>query len=217
LSGESAGERPQGYDGRVCVRVATERPAVYFVLSALDARGEPLLTSYLPQSSVRTVARDASDMVWARAIEQPAGGAVVFPEMQPMAVALDDGIALLGYRLFPPAEMAAGATFYTRLFWQVSASPSADYTAFAHLLRRNEAGELVQLAGADRPPGDGSCPTSQWLPGEVVVDELQFALPADLPAEELFVAVGFYRAADQQRLTVLGSPENQMLIGPIEK
>jgi len=216
VSGVAAGDPPQGYDGRVCVRVATDRPAVYFVLSALDARGEPLLTSYLPESSARDVVWDASGAVWARAVEQPAGGAVVFPEMQPLSAALDDGIGLLGSQLFPPAGMAAGSTFYTRLFWQVSGPPSADYTAFAHLLWRNEAGELVQLAGADRPPGDGSCPTSQWLSGEVVVDELQFTLPAQLPAGELFVAVGLYTPEDMQRLSVSGTSDGQMLLGPVE-
>ena len=117
--------------------------------------------------------------------------------------------------LLTPAGMAAGATFYTQLYWQVNAPPSANYTAFAHLLRRNEAGDLVWLAGADRPPGDGSCPTTEWLPGEVVIDELQFALPADIPAGDLFVAVGFYTPEDQRRLAVPGNPDSQVLIGPL--
>jgi len=217
LAGEEADAYPQGFDGRVCVRVATDRPAVYYILSAVDGRGEPLLSGYLPQSSLRPVVWDEAGRVWATALEQPAGGAVIFPEMQPQPAALSDGIDLRGYQLFPPAEMEAGGTFYTRLFWQVSSPPTSEYTAFAHLLRRDEKGDLVWLAGADRPPGDGSCPTSEWLPGEVVIDELQFALPADLPAGELFVAVGFYRAADQQRLTIPGTANNQILIGPVEK
>jgi 4-amino-4-deoxy-L-arabinose transferase-like glycosyltransferase len=216
LADEEAGEYPLRFDGRVCVRVATDRPAAYYILSALDDRGEPLLRSFLPQSSARDVVWDTDGAVWARIIEQPTGGAVVFPEMQPQPVPLSDGIDLLGHQLFPPAGMAAGGTFYTRLYWQVSAPPAANYTAFAHLLRRNEAGDLVQLAGTDRPPGDGSCPTSEWLPGEVIVEEMQFVLPDNLPAGELFVAVGLYTPEDQQRLTVPGSPDNQVLIGPIK-
>jgi len=208
---------PEGFDGRICVRVATDVPARYYILVKEDFRAESLLSAIYPDSAITTAVAETSGTAWADQLEQPAGGAVVFPRMQPLPTQLDDGIGLLGYQIFPPAGMEAGAIFYTRLYWQVDVTPGADYTAFTHLLRRNAAGELIQLAGADRPPGEGSCPTSQWLPGEVVVDELQFALPADLPAEELFVAVGFYTAGDQKRLTVPGSPDNQVLIGPIEK
>ena len=208
---------PQGFDGRICVRVATDVPARYIILDKEDFRSESLLTAIYPQARVTTSVVETSGTVWARRLEQPAGGAVVFPEMQPQSVTLSDGIDLLGHQLFPPAGMAAGATFYTRLYWQVSAPPSADYTAFAHLLQQNDAGDLVLVAGADRPPGDGSCPTTEWLPGEVVIDELQFVLPANLPAGEFFVAVGLYTPEDQRRLTVPGSPENQVLIGPIKK
>jgi len=215
LIGEEKDDYPQRFDGRVCVRVATDRPAVYYILSAVDGRGEPLLTSYLPQSSARDVVRDASGAIWARAVEQPVDGTVVFPEMQPQPTPLNDGIALLGHQLFPPAGMRAGDIFYTRLYWQVNATPSADYTAFAHLLVRDEKGDLVQLAGADRRPGEGNCPTTEWMPGEVVIDELQFALPADLPAGDLFVSVGFYTTGDQQRLSVPGTADNQVLIGPL--
>jgi len=206
---------PQGFDGRICVRVATDVPARYYTLVNEDFRTESLLTAIYPDGEKATAVVDANGAPWATRIEQPAGGAIVFPEMQPQPVALGDGIDLLGHQLFPPAGMAAGATFYTRLFWQVSAPPSADYTAFAHLLWRNEKGDLVWLAGADRPPGEGSCPTTEWLAGEVVIDELQFALPAELPVGDLFVAVGFYTPADQQRLPIPGTANNQILIGPL--
>jgi hypothetical protein len=206
---------PQGFDGRICVRVATDVPARYIILDKEDFRSESLLTGIYPQATVTTSVIETSGTVWARRLEQPAGGGVVFPEMESQPVPLGDGIDLLGHQLFPPAGMAAGATFYTRLYWQVSDSPTADYTAFAQLLQRNEAGDLVWLAGADRPPGDGSCPTTEWLPGEVVIDELQFALPADLPAGDLFVAVGFYTPADGKRLTIPTTSDDQILIGPL--
>ena len=208
---------PQGFDGRICVRAATDVPARYFILDKEDFRTENLLTGIYPQATVTTSVVETAGTVWARRLEQPAGGAVVFPEMQSQPVPLNDGIDLLGHQLFPPAGMEAGATFYTRLYWQVSAPPAADYTAFAHLLWRNEAGDLVWLAGADRPPGDGSCPTTEWLPGEVVIDELQFALPAELPAGDLFVAVGFYTPADGVRLPIPNTSDDQILIGPLTR
>ncbi len=207
--------QPTGFDGRICVRVATDIPARYYVLVNEDFRTESLLTAIYPTGVKSTPVVDANGAPWANRIDQPADGAVVFPEMQPQPAALSDGIALLGHQLFPPAGMRAGDTFYTRLYWRVSATPTANYTAFAHLLVRNENGDLVQVAGADRPPGEGSCPTTEWLPGEVVIDELQFVLPADVSAGNLFVAVGFYTPADQQRLSVPGTADNQVLIGPL--
>lgn len=215
LSGEGTDDYPLGFDGQACVRVATDRPAAYYLFSALDFRSEPLLTSYLPESQVRDVVWDADGAVWARMVEQPRGGAVDFREMSPLSIAFGDGIKLAGYQLFPPNELPPAEISYIRLFWQVNASPSADYTVFGHLLWRDENGELVRLAGSDQLPGHGACPTRSWLPGEVVVDELQFELPADLPAGDLFVAVGLYTATDGQRLPVPNSPDNQVLIGPL--
>ena len=209
---------PQGFDGRICVCVATDVPARYYILDKEDFRTESLLTGIYPQATVTTSVVETAGTVWARRLEQPAGGGVVFPEMQPQPVPLSDGIDLLGHQLFPPAGMAAGGTFYTRLYWQVSAPPAANYTAFAHLLRRNEAGDLVQLAGTDRPPGDGSCPTSEWLPGEVIVDEMQFSLPEGLPAAsnaEYYVEIGFYTPIDGRRLDIPDNAEDRILLGPL--
>ena len=209
---------PQGFDGRICVRVATDVPARYYILDKEDFRTESLLTGIYPQATVTTSVVETAGTVWARRLEQPAGGGVVFPEMQPQPVPLSDGIDLLGHQLFPPAGMAAGGTFYTRLYWQVSAPPAANYTAFAHLLRRNEAGDLAQLAGTDRPPGDGSCPTSEWLPGEVIVDEMQFSLPEGLPAAsnaEYYVEIGFYTPIDGRRLDIPDNAEDRILLGPL--
>ena len=209
---------PQGFDGRICVRVATDVPARYYFLVNEDFRAESLLTPIYPDSRVTTTVVDTTGSPWARRLEQPAGGAVVFPQMQPQFTALDDGIDLLGHQLFPPAGMAASGTFYTRLYWRVSAPPAANYTAFAHLLQRNATGDLVSLAGADRPPGDGSCPTTQWLAGEVVIDELQFALPEGLPAAsdaEYYVEIGFYTANDGRRLDIPDNAEDRILLGPL--
>ncbi len=208
---------PQGFDGRTCVRVATDVAARYYTLVNEDFRTEGLLTAIYPQAVETTSVVETNGSLWAKRIEQPAGGTVVFSEMQPQPAVLSDGIALLGHQLFPPAGMKEGDTFYTRLYWQVDAAPANNYTAFAHLLWRDSGGEWVQLAGADRPPGEGSCPTSEWLPGEVVIDELQFALPPDVPSGDIFITVGFYSPIDQKRLMVAGTMDNQVLVGPIER
>ena len=77
-------------------------------------------------------------------------------------------------------------------------------------LGTDDVAKSMQVIGQDSKWVD-----KKGLPGEVVIDELQFALPADVPAGNLFVAVGFYTPADQQRLSVPSTADNQVLIGPL--
>ncbi|RME63739.1 MAG: hypothetical protein D6790_04265 [Caldilineae bacterium] len=203
---------PEGFDGRICVRVTTDSPAHYYVLLNEDFRAGRMLRDYYPAAHIQTTVVDATGAPWAERIDQPAGGPVHFPEMIPLSAAFSDGIRLKGYWLSLDG-LRAGDRLYTRLFWEVEQTPSHNYTAFVHLLQRDEQGDLIWLAGADRPPGEGTCPTTEWLPGEVVVDELQFVLP-ELPPGDLYLAVGFYTPEDGQRLMVPGSEDNSVLIGP---
>ncbi len=175
--------RPEGFDGRICVRVATDVPARYYILDKEDFRTGNLLATIYPDSPITPAVIETNGTIWATRLDQPAGrrGHLSRDAAPSHGVGRWDWAD--GLSTLPPAGLEAGGTFYTRLYWQVSTQPAADYTAFAHLLWRNQAGDLVWLAGADRPPGDGSCPTQAWLPGEVVIDELQFPLPTDLPAD----------------------------------
>lgn len=203
-----------GFDGRVCVRVATDVPAHYYFVFDDWFRGPGLLQSYLPDSTAQDVIADPAGNVWAQRIDQPAGGTLQFPEQTALAVPLDDGIALQGYWLSQP-QLIGGDRLYVRLFWRVAETPEQNYTAFAHLIQPGSDGER-QVAGADGEPGGGSCATGDWLPGEVVVDEMQFVLPTDIRAgEEYFLEVGFYTLADGQRLDVPGNDEDRILIGPL--
>jgi hypothetical protein len=78
------------------------------------------------------------------------------------------------------------------------------YTAYLHLLTPE--GELV--AQLDRLP-DGY-PTSDWHPGEVIIDSYAIQLPADVGPGKYFLQSGFYYLPAQERL---GEPA---LIGEIE-
>jgi hypothetical protein len=209
---------PEGFDGRICTRVATDQRALYYFLDNEDFRGQVLLTAYYPDATTAAAIVDSAGASWATRLEQPDGGAVIFPEMILQEERLDDGIDLMGYWLFPEDGIRPGEQFYTRLFWSVTAHPSYDYTTFSHLLHMDENGVTTQIVGSDRPPGEGTCPTRDWLPGEVVVDELQFSVPVDLPhSGEYYLEVGFYTPADGRRLDVVGSVEDRILIGPLNR
>lgn len=214
---EDRNEPAQGFDGRVCIRVATDRPAYYYFVFDDWFRGKGLVQSYLPDSTEQDIVADPAGNVWAKRVDQPSGGTVQFPEQTPFAVDLADGIGLQGYWL-STSTLTPGERLYVRLFWRVSAPPSHAYTAFAHLVHVDADGATTQLSGQDRPPGDNTCPTDQWLPAEVVIDELQFVVPAALAQTEgeYYIEVGFYTTADGQRLTVTGNDEGRILIGPLD-
>jgi hypothetical protein len=80
------------------------------------------------------------------------------------------------------------------LFWQAGAEMARDYTAFVHLLGVDG----QPIAQLDRPP-DGY-PTSDWQPGEVIIDQYVIQLPADLPVGAYHLQTGFYYLPTLERL-----------------
>lgn len=214
---EQPPNRINGFDSRICVRVPTDVPAIYYFVFDDFYRGPALLQSYLPDSQINDKIVDSSGNVWAKRLDQPAGGVVQFPEQTPLSVSLTDGIALQGYWL-SQSQLTPGDGLFVRLFWQVTAPPSQDYTAFVHLIRMDASGASTQLVGADSQPGGGSCPTGEWLPGEVVVDEMQFVVPGELPVvpdTDYYLEIGFYTLADGRRLDIPDNADDRILIGPL--
>jgi 4-amino-4-deoxy-L-arabinose transferase-like glycosyltransferase len=207
---------PRRFDGNVCLRLATKQTAHYYVLSALSPRSVALLDSYLPQSIATVAVRDGQNAEWARRIVQPANGSVNFPEMIPYPVDLSDGLHLLGYWL-SRATLTPGETYYVRLFWEINETPAHGYIAFVQLLHRDGRYNWQYLAGVDRPPGGGSCPTTEWRADEVVIDEFQFDVPLELPPGDIYLAVGLYHPSNGQRLIVTGNPDNVVLLGTLAR
>jgi 4-amino-4-deoxy-L-arabinose transferase-like glycosyltransferase len=109
-------------------------------------------------------------------------------------VVFDKQIAIAGYRFNPGADALS-----LELAWQASTTPQQDYTIFAQIL---EAETDQRLAGVDTQPLEGQAPTSQWLPGEVVVDTYLIALPFDFPPGFYKVIAGLYEPATGRRLTL---------------
>ncbi|MCB0115832.1 MAG: hypothetical protein KDD84_17145, partial [Caldilineaceae bacterium] len=206
---------PEGFDGRICMRVATGVDARYYFLNNEDPRGRDVVDSYYPSAETAPVIWDTNGVPWADTFFQAADGDVVFPEMIAQRAELGDGISLLGYFLYPDQGIRGGDRLYTRLFWQVTAPPLRNYTAFSHLIQMDAGGASTQLAGQDRPPGEGTCPTQDWLPGEVVVDELQFVVPDPLPEGEIYLEIGFYTPEDGLRLDIADNAEDRIIIGPL--
>ncbi len=99
-------------------------------------------------------------------------------------------ITLLGYDVNLSPEKAA-----ITLVWQAQQEMDTPYKVFLHLL--DAKGQIA--AQLDREPQQGQSPTTSWLPGEVVVDEMEIPLPAALVDKLL---VGLYNSADGKRLSL---------------
>jgi hypothetical protein len=129
-------------------------------------------------------------------------------DMTPLEIAPIFGgqIALLGY-VAPVTALSPGETLPLTLVWRAEREIDASYTVFVHLVAHD--GSIA--AQQDNAPQANTYPTDLWVPGEVVIDDYALALPADTPAGDYALRVGFYIRETGQRLAVAGYGDNAVL------
>jgi len=111
--------------------------------------------------------------------------------------------ALRGWTLINP-DAQPGEVLYLDLYWEALTPAPASYTLFVHLLGGyNAATGGPVWAGTDSLPGGGSYETNNWQPGERIVDEIQVQLPADLPAGDYQIEIGWYDLNTMQRVPAI--------------
>ncbi|MGQ9502537.1 MAG: glycosyltransferase family 39 protein [Anaerolineae bacterium] len=127
-------------------------------------------------------------------------------------VLFGDNIRLLGYD--HPTISKAEREILVRLYWQTSAPIEDSYIVFLHLVDASN----VIVAQIDTIPGGGNAPTTGWIVGEVITDELRLPLPASLPAGSYRLILGMYHAMSGMRLPVLGQSAagDSFVLGRIE-
>lgn len=114
------------------------------------------------------------------------------------ATNFEDKIALLAVNL-PDSTLQPGGLLDLTLTWQALAPPAEDYTVFVQVLDAQD-----KLVGqVDSWPVQGTFPTSQWIPGEPVVDHYQVQLAEALPPGPYRMQVGLYLLRTLRRLSVL--------------
>ena len=107
-------------------------------------------------------------------------------------------VALLDVAL-PQTELTPGGQLPVELTWQGLAPMSEDYTVFVQVL---DAADRI-VGQVDSWPVQGTYPTSQWTPGQVVRDPYIVQLSPDLPPGDYRLHVGLYLLATLQRLPVV--------------
>ena len=140
------------------------------------------------------------------------------PIRQPVTYSADfEGeVSLLGYHL-PATSWKPGETIPVRLYWLAQKSPATDYSVFLHLALMDDSGKVAQ---SDSPPIYGYGPTTQWEPGEIVIDQQRIYLDETVPPGRYRLLMGLYRPDMMQNLAALQAtevlPGDRLVLAEIE-
>lgn len=197
VTGPVGGQAPAPAEGTArayAVSVTTDGAAGSYALTVTSRQGEAALCGWLARASAGCVIGPV----------EVAGTALPLG-----ATNFGDQIALLDVSI-PDPELHPGGHMSLDLTWQALAGMSEDYTVFVQVLDAAD-----QLVGqVDSWPVQGTYPTSQWSPGEVVRDPYIVRLDAGLPPGDYRLHVGLYLLATLERLPVLdatGAPVDDKL------
>lgn len=127
---------------------------------------------------------------------------------QPADVGLGEDVRWRGSDLLP-TEVAPGTVLPITLYWQVQGVLDRNWTTFIHVLDENGQG-VVQV---DRIPVGWFYPPLSWQPGQLVADQYELGLPADLGPGRYTLVFGWYDGSE--RLHWQGG-ETEHVLGTVE-
>ena len=119
-------------------------------------------------------------------------------------------LKLLGYSL-KAEEIKPGDSVQLTLYWQALANMETSYTVFTHLIDENE--RIMEQK--DNFPVSGLYPTTEWTPGETIVDRYEIATSPEIPPGEYSIEIGLYELDSGERLPILdvmGLPQDSRVI-----
>jgi hypothetical protein len=118
-------------------------------------------------------------------------------------------VDLLGIRA-ATEPVQAGSVVPVTIGWLARQPVETSYTGFVHLVNQDD--QIV--AQDDHVPQQGHRPTNTWLSGEVVEDDYELRLPADLAPGRYRLVVGLYDASSPG-LPRLGAAEvGELIVQP---
>jgi hypothetical protein len=209
----------KGYDGRACLVVPerTTRDTVYIIVPEEDPNSLNLLRSYFPQGEIVAEGPSHNQQPFFLAFRVPAGSTAEIAPSHPLDANWGDKIRLVGYDIDATAY-GPGDGIYLTLYYQTLEEMDADYALFAHVVGPNDSASERPLWGQyDSEPCRRSYPTSQWMPGEIVRDEIIVDIAGDAPPGDYQLNIGFYLLETMTRLPAtdaagLSFPEDAVLL-----
>lgn len=200
-------QRPgiKGYNGRVCLVLPERamRNTTYVIVPKDDKNSLDLLPGYFPSGRVVEEGPLYYQQPFFVAYRVPVESvARIIPDYQ-MEINWDNKIQLLGYDLDVSAYKPGEAVHLT-LYYQGLNDMEENYTTFAHLLGSyNPATGGPLWSQDDSEPCRRGYPTPIWEVGEIIVDTFTLLIPADAPAGDYQLAMGFYTWPTIERLPIL--------------
>ena len=95
-----------------------------------------------------------------------------------------------------PKKVKAGDAVQFQVLWRSLGSSLPDLIVFAQLLSRDGKPLVIKEA----MPADNLYPTSRWAEGEVVLDEVKFYVPGEIPSGRYPLILGLIRADNREIL-----------------
>ncbi len=107
-----------------------------------------------------------------------------------------------------------GDTLHLALTWQATRPFYQDLKLFVHLL--DPSGQVIAqadpLAGVGAGAEGEDYFTSQWDPGELILDDVAIAIPPDAPPGPYQLAFGLYDGETLERLPVVGQEDARVVV-----
>jgi hypothetical protein len=177
------------------------------VIEPEDFRGARLLRELFPDASEVKTFLDRNGQVYARVL-RVRGSASQIRQPRHLVAGAWPGVHLVGYDLNEEVYRP-GDIVYLQLWWRSDDAIPGDRTVFTHVLGPAKSDGSLVWAGHDARPGDGSLPTTNWAPGDLILDEYQLILPADTPPGEYLIEIGWYDPAAGGRRVEMVNPTGQ--------
>jgi len=159
----------------------------------------------------------------ANAIDPALAGFVLsdLPSDVPNRCYLDFGgkVAIVGYAVEPAGITSPGTHVKLTLYWRSMGSLGPGWGLFTHLLLPRQPHRLLDSAGPLRKlvPAEGggqrqALGPSEWQPGKVYVDQLDFDIPLNVRTPEVTIVAGVWR--DALHVVAAGQSEDPKLALP---
>jgi len=211
-----------GYNGRACLVVPEQlaTDTTYVIVPSKDEHSLDLLQRYLPQGEIVDEGPLHYNEPYFLVYRIPSGARVEATSHYPITANFGDRIRFRGYDR-DKLTYQAGDTIHLTLYYQGLKPIETHYTLFVHLLGTyNPATDGPLWGQHDSEPCQALYPTTSWNAGEIIMDRLTVPIPAETPAGDYELQMGFYNLWTMERLSILDgmdeTRDNTVSLGKVQ-